>query len=82
VLGRQERFVADDHGVEHIPGCRNCEWRYICGGGCPLLTKNQYGTFRHPSPYCEVYRAVIPVLLRVNALQLIRSTRRPPVGDL
>ncbi|NDU93011.1 MAG: SPASM domain-containing protein [Ferrovum sp.] len=72
-LKQQQRFVPTDNGVDRIPGCRDCQWRYICGGGCPLLTKNQYGEYRHPSPYCEVYKAVIPVLLRLHALQRIRS---------
>ena len=82
ILQEQQRFVPGENGVDCIPGCQNCEWRYICGGGCPLLTKNQYGTFRHSSPYCKVYRAIIPVLLRLHALQIVRSSvdslqRRP-----
>jgi uncharacterized protein len=76
ILREQKRFVPADNGVDRIPGCRECKWRYICGGGCPLLTKNQYGTFYHPSPYCEVYQAVIPVLLRMHALQRVRSMQK------
>jgi len=37
------------------------------------LTKRHYGTFKHHSPYCEVYKTILPVLTELHALQLIRE---------
>jgi uncharacterized protein len=75
ILRNQRRFVAEDNRAELIPQCQQCKWRFTCAGGCPLITKDQYGVFSHPSPHCEVYQAVLPVLLRLHAVQLIRNGR-------
>lgn len=62
--------------VEQILVCQDCKWRFVCGGGCPFLTKRHYGNFKHPSPYCEVYKSVLPVLVELHALQLIRKFQK------
>ncbi|MDX9832356.1 MAG: radical SAM protein [Anaerolineae bacterium] len=54
--------------VDERPGCGQCEWRYWCAGGCPLLSRLDAG----PSPYCRVYRAIIPELLRLEGLRLLK----------
>lgn len=72
----QERFSLSENRVDRYPVCAECKWRFLCAGGCPYLTKHQYGTFRHASPYCEVYRAVLPVLLKLHALQLVRKFQK------
>ncbi len=51
---------ADEH-------CRECNWRYLCGGGCPLLKSTHY--------YCKVYREIIPLWLELEGLATIRSLR-------
>lgn len=53
--------------------CKTCQWRYICCGGCPLLTN---------SPYCNVYKALIPEVLRVEAKRLIRYGYKQDDTDL
>ena len=58
--------------VEDKTPCKNCQWRYACCGGCPLLTYNQKGCFTTNSPYCEVYKALIPDILRVEAQRIIK----------
>ena len=73
LLKSQVRFSAADNRIDHIPDCQECQWRFTCAAGCPMLTKNHYGGFRHPSPYCEVYKAILPVLLRLHAIQLART---------
>ncbi|MCJ7740641.1 radical SAM protein [Candidatus Microgenomates bacterium] len=52
--------------------CRNCQWKYLCGGGCPLLTYQQKGRYDTSSPYCSVYKALIPEVLRIEAKRLIK----------
>ncbi len=51
--------------------CAECQWKYICCGGCPLLSHEQKGKFDTNSPYCSVYQALIPLALRIEAKRLI-----------
>lgn len=73
LLKDQKRFSTAENRVDLIPVCRDCQWRYTCAAGCPFLTRNHYGVYRHLSPYCEVYQAILPVLLRLHAAQLLRA---------
>jgi len=67
------RFESFSHpSVDQREGCRECEWRYWCGGGCPIYTQNVLGRADVASPYCQVYKAILPELIRLQALQLIQ----------
>lgn len=55
--------------------CNACQWRYICCGGCPLLTYSQKGKYTLNSPYCAVYKTLIPEALKVEAKRLIKYGR-------
>jgi len=57
--------------VEEKEPCRSCPWRYWCTGGCPLVTYRHTGRFDARSPFCEVYQAIYPQVLRLEALRLI-----------
>ncbi len=66
----------DKNGVMGLPvdekeGCRNCEWRYWCTGGCPLLTYHATGRYDIKSPNCAIYKALFPDILRLEALRLL-----------
>lgn len=63
--------------VEEKEGCRDCEWRYWCTGGCPLLTYKTIGRYDVKSPYCRVYKAIYPDLLRLEGLRLLKYTQNP-----
>ena len=52
--------------------CRECVWRYRCAGGCPRLTFQHTGRYDARSPLCEVYRAILPEAVRLEALRMIR----------
>ncbi len=56
--------------------CRTCLWKYICVGGCPYFANQYFGKFDTKSPYCEVFKALIPVLLRTEAKRLIKYKYR------
>jgi uncharacterized protein len=58
--------------VESKEGCRECEWRYYCAGGCSLLTYRTTGRSDVKSPYCRVYKAIYPELLRLEGLRLLQ----------
>jgi len=57
--------------VDEKTGCSKCEWRYACAGGCPLVAFNTVGRYDVPSPYCSIYKALYPELLRLEARRLL-----------
>lgn len=64
-------------GFQSIPvgekeGCKECSWRFWCAGGCPLLTYRTTGRSDIKSPYCNVYKALFPDLLRLEGLRLLK----------
>jgi len=71
------RYVrADTKGIQNLPveekECRECIWRYRCAGGCPRLTFQRTGRYHVKSPLCEVYRAILPEIVRLESLRLVR----------
>jgi uncharacterized protein len=67
----------DRSGVQAIPveekqGCRTCEWRNWCTGGCPMLTYRVTGRNDVKSPNCAIYKALFPEALRLEALRLLK----------
>jgi uncharacterized protein len=62
--------------AKNYSDCSSCHWRTSCAGGCPLQTLATFGKFDARSPYCRVYRSVIPLILRIKARQLIREHKR------
>jgi uncharacterized protein len=77
------RIVRNDRtGIHAIPveekeGCRDCQWRYWCSGGCPALTYRLTGRNDIKSPNCRIYQALFPAALRLEALRLLTYT--PPI---
>jgi uncharacterized protein len=72
------QVIRDDRkGIQNLPvdakkGCRTCEWRYWCAGGCPLLTYRMTGRYDKQSPNCRIYQALFPEALRLEALRLLK----------
>lgn len=58
--------------VDTKTGCQSCEWRYWCGGGCPLQAHRTSGTYNAPSPNCNIYRTLYPEVVRLEGLRLLR----------
>jgi uncharacterized protein len=52
--------------------CKACIWRYWCAGGCPLLSFRTKSHSNVRSPYCDVYRALYPDVLRLEAQRLLK----------
>ena len=72
---KEIRLYAD--GFQNLPaiekeGCRECTWRNWCAGGCSLQTYRVTGRNDVKSPYCNVYKALFPVLLRLEGLRLLK----------
>ena len=58
------------------PTCASCRHQLSCAGGCPLLLHRRDGHIDGRSPYCEVFRAVIPRMVRIFALELLADQTR------
>lgn len=43
-----------EFNVDDIPTCRDCDYKYLCGGGCLAMTYNVYGDFHRTNNfYCQ-----------------------------
>ena len=71
---RDDRDGVQGISVEKKEGCRDCQWRYWCTGGCPLLTHRLTGRYDIKSPNCNIYKALFPEILRLEALRLLKYT--------
>lgn len=72
---RKDRWGVQGLAVEEKEGCRTCEWRYWCTGGCPVATYRSTGRYDVKSPNCNIYKALFPEVLRLEALRLLRYER-------
>ena len=64
-------------GIHHIPvderdGCRSCDWRYWCAGGCPSAVYRATGRYDRRSPNCRIYQALFPAVLRLEGLRILK----------
>ncbi len=57
--------------------CGTCAWRHWCAGGCPLDTFRAEGRWDGKSPYCAVYQAILPEMLRLASLRVLREAPLP-----
>jgi len=62
--------------VRDYSQCNQCQWALTCGGGCPIVNQDTYGTAATASPYCELFKEFIPRLVGLRALSLIRALIR------
>jgi uncharacterized protein len=51
--------------------CIQCVWGVWCGGGCPIVIEQNTGQPTATSPFCRVYKALVPDLLRLEAKRLL-----------
>jgi uncharacterized protein len=75
---------ADEIGIQNVSveekeGCKTCEWKYWCAGGCPLATYRATGRYDVKSPNCNIYKALFPEALRLEGLRLLKYQDDPEV---
>jgi len=75
---------ADQIGIQNISvdekeGCKTCEWKYWCTGGCPLATHRATGRYDVKSPNCNIYKALYPEAIRLEGLRLLKYQDDPEV---
>lgn len=66
----------DQTGVQNLPveqkeGCRTCEWKYWCAGGCAVATFRATGRYDIQSPNCRIYKTLYPEVIRLEAARLL-----------
>jgi uncharacterized protein len=61
--------------IDNKKDCQKCNWKYLCGGGCTLLTKRVNGNYYSKSPYCFVYKKIIPELIKTQAKMILRREK-------
>ena len=58
--------------VDEKEGCHDCQWRYGCAGGCPLVTYRATGCYHAKSPHCRIYQSLFPEAVRLEGLRLLK----------
>lgn len=78
-LIRADQLGIQNLSVEDKDGCKNCDWRYWCAGGCPLVTHRATGRYDVQSPNCNIYKTLFPEALRLEGLRLLKYQDDPEV---
>lgn len=74
---RADAIGVQNRSVEKKEGCRECEYRYWCAGGCALATYRATGRYDVKSPNCNIYKALYPHVLRLEGLRLLKFFLMP-----
>jgi uncharacterized protein len=74
-LVRRDRRTVLNLAVEEKEGCRDCQWRHWCSGGCAVATFRATGRYDVKSPNCAIYKAIYPQVLRLEGLRLLKYAR-------
>jgi uncharacterized protein len=76
---RADQIGIQNLAVEEKEGCKTCEWKHWCAGGCPLETYRATGRYDVKSPNCNIYKALFPEALRLEGLRLLKYQDDPEV---
>jgi uncharacterized protein len=69
-----EKAGVQNLSVDEKEGCKDCQWKYWCTGGCPLETYRATGRYDVKSPNCNIYKTIFPEILRLEGLRLIKHS--------
>ena len=73
---REDRSFVKSYNVDEIEECKECDIRYFCTGGCPIQSYYVTGFYNRKSPYCNIYKAIYPSLLRLEGLRVLELENR------
>jgi uncharacterized protein len=79
-LVREDTTTALNLLADEKEGCRNCTWRYWCSGGCTVATFRATGRYDIKSPNCNIYKAIYPQALRLEALRILKYATPADIG--
>lgn len=69
---QRDKSSIQNISVEEKEGCKSCEWKYWCTGGCPLVTYRATGRYDVQSPNCNIYKAIFPEVMRLEGLRILK----------
>lgn len=68
------RRMFHEISVDNMPVCRECQYRYLCGGGCPALSKKLYGDINHRVDYqCEIKKKQAKLFLKTSQMVDVKN---------
>jgi uncharacterized protein len=76
---RADQVGLQNISVEEKGGCKTCEWKHWCAGGCPLTTYRATGRYDVKSPNCNIYKALFPEALHLEGSRLLKYQDDPDV---
>ncbi len=71
--GIRNKIGLHNPSVEEKEDCHDCKWRYWCAGGCPIQAFRATGRYNVKSPYCDIYRILIPEVIRLEGLRVMHG---------
>ncbi|MCR5148509.1 MAG: radical SAM protein [Eubacterium sp.] len=72
ILDRVKDVTSKLH-VDRLEGCKDCDYRYLCGGGCRIYHKAYSGSiYKNHIPICEAYKR------QLKSVMLIKN-KMPPI---
>lgn len=60
--------------VLDIEGCRDCEIKFICAGGCLAESFRELGSIKKQCPYCTIYNQIYSDMITELATELWKQT--------
>lgn len=58
--------------VDGMEVCRDCAYRYFCGGGCPAISEKLYGNIQHRIEYqCEFLKKQARLFLLTSEMETV-----------
>lgn len=72
----KEHFAEiNQFSAKRIKKCYNCEFLNCCASACQLQNKATFGTFYHCSPFCNLYKQILPEVIKLYALEKYISAK-------
>jgi uncharacterized protein len=76
---RADKIGVQNLSVEEKEGCKTCEWKNWCAGGCAIATVRATGRYDVKSPNCNIYKALFPEAVKLEGLRLLKYADNPAV---
>ena len=74
---RKSGTAFSNPSVEAKAGCRDCDIRSWCAGGCPLDSLRRTGSSHGSSQFCQLIRKLVPEVLYLEGVRLAREIDQP-----
>ena len=73
---REDTQFVKSHNIDEVEECKECDIRYFCTSGCPAHTYYVNGAYNKKSPNCNIYKAIYPHLVKLEALKFLIHSKK------